>query len=100
MRAPAVYLDYVACLQMLALPILNLPLSDGEVALRPWRGRDVAALAALPTRETWRRSRSPSEQVFTSESLLGGHRVKKGRREDRVLLSLTASGLWSLGSRP
>jgi RimJ/RimL family protein N-acetyltransferase len=32
---------------------------------------------------------------FTRESLLPGYRVKKGRREDRVVLSLTASGLWS-----
>jgi RimJ/RimL family protein N-acetyltransferase len=32
---------------------------------------------------------------FTRESLLPGFRVKKGRREDRVALSLTASGLWS-----
>jgi len=32
---------------------------------------------------------------FTRESLLPGYRVKKGRREDRIVLSLTASGLWS-----
>jgi RimJ/RimL family protein N-acetyltransferase len=32
---------------------------------------------------------------FVRECLLRGYRVKKGRREDRVVLSLTASGLWS-----
>jgi RimJ/RimL family protein N-acetyltransferase len=32
---------------------------------------------------------------FVRECLLRGYRVKKGRREDRVVLSLTVSGLWS-----
>jgi [ribosomal protein S5]-alanine N-acetyltransferase len=34
------------------LPLLDPPLSDGEVTLRPWRERDAAALAAICQDET------------------------------------------------
>jgi RimJ/RimL family protein N-acetyltransferase len=37
---------------MPVLPLLDPPLSDGEVTLRPWRERDAAALAALCQDET------------------------------------------------
>jgi RimJ/RimL family protein N-acetyltransferase len=185
---------------MPVLPLLNPPLSDGVIALRPWRERDAAALAALCQDETivrWtnvpagytehmarariteaeadrragralvlavvdtdtdellgacdlRIAEKDSHQAevaymlggrargrgvmtqavrllsrwaieelgvaqveifahpenlasiavaeragFVRECLLRGYRVKKGRREDRVALSLTASGLWS-----
>jgi RimJ/RimL family protein N-acetyltransferase len=185
---------------MPALPLLDPPLSDGEVTFRPWRERDAAALAALCQDETivrWTnvsagytehmarariteaeadrragralvlavvaadtdellggcdlrlaendphhaevaymlgeaaRGRGVMTQAvhllsrwaieglgvaqieifthpenpasiavaeragFVRESLLRGYRVKKGRREDRVVLSLAASGLWS-----
>jgi RimJ/RimL family protein N-acetyltransferase len=185
---------------MPALPLLDPPLSDDEVTLRPWRDRDATALTALCQNETivlWtnvpagyteRMARARIQQAeadrqagralilavvdadtdellgacdlriamndshhaeiaymldaaargrglmtravrlvsrwaieelgmaqieifahpknlasiavaeragFTRESLLRGYRVKKGRREDRVALSLTASGLWS-----
>jgi RimJ/RimL family protein N-acetyltransferase len=37
---------------MAVLRLLDPPLSDGEVTLRPWRERDVAALTALCQDET------------------------------------------------
>jgi RimJ/RimL family protein N-acetyltransferase len=37
---------------MPVLPLLNPPLSNGEIALRAWRERDAAALAALCQDET------------------------------------------------